>query len=220
MRRTVPIDLSEDEARELLLTELGTAEYQNAKPTLIDQAGQAIGDWFAALFSGEGPQAPPAVPFLIALGLVALLITVALLIYGVPRRNRRAAALGGLFGEEERRAASTIRADARAAARRGDWPLAITEAYRAIARALAERELVTTLPGTTAREFAVLATRPFPAEAVALQSAASAFDEVRYLGHPGSRAQYDEVSALDAHLQGARPLLPEPASPAAVGAPK
>lgn len=209
MRLEVPIDLGEDEARDQLLGELSKPEYHNAKPTLVDYIGQAIADWFAGLFSGDVGGTPPLVPFLIALGVVAIVVTIALLVYGVPRRNRRVHALGGMFGEEERRSAAELRSAARAAAGLGDWSLAIAEMFRATARGLAERELVTTTPGTTAREFALLAARPFPVETAALQTAASAFDDVRYLGQPGSREAFASIAALEERLRGAKPLLPE-----------
>src|SRR5690606_15421147 len=107
------------------------------------------------------------------------------------------------------RTAAELRAAARAAAGRGDWATAIAEQYRAIARGLAERELVHSLPGTTAREFAVLAGGVFPEEAAALRIAADAFDGVRYLGRPGDRDRFDAVTALEGRLRAARPTLPE-----------
>jgi len=205
----VPIELGDDEARELLLRELSKAEYQNAKPTLIDRIAQAIGDWLTGLLSGTGGDTPAFVPFVIALGIVAAVIIIVLVVYGAPRRNRRTGAIGGLFGDAERRSAAELRAAARAAADRADWTTAIAEQYRATARGLAERELVHALPGTTAREFAVLAARVFPAEAASLQTAAGAFDRVRYLGRPGDRDAFHAVVALDDRLRTARPSLPE-----------
>lgn len=213
-----PIDIAEDEARDLLLGELSRTEYQQAKPTLIDEVAQAIGQWLVDLLSGQTGDAPPLIPFLIALGVVAVVVVIAVLVYGVPRRNRGAAVLGGLFGEDESRSAAELRDAARAAAARADWLTAIAEAYRATARGLAERELVRTLPGTTAREFAHLAAIPFPAERDELDAAARAFDDVRYLGRPGGRAEYEAVLALEARLRASRPHLPGTVDAATAGA--
>ena len=209
MRRAVPIELAEDEARDLLLGELSRAEYENAKPTLIDEIGAAIADWLTGLLAAEPGATPPLVPFLIALGVVAVIVAIALIVYGVPRRNRRTDALGGLFGEDERRTAAELRRAGQDAARRSDWSLAIAETYRAIARGLAERELVTTVPGTTAREFAGLAADSFPAEQAALDAAAQAFDSVRYLGGTGARDTYESPAAPEPRLRETRPQLPE-----------
>jgi hypothetical protein len=138
---------------------------------------------------------------------VAAAIVAAFLLFGVPRRGRRSAATGALFGEEDDRSASAIRAAADAAAAREEWTLAIEELFRSIARGLAERTVVTTSPGTTARDFAARAGSSFPPLADRLAAAASAFDEVRYLGREGTEAAYRETSSLESELRTARPVL-------------
>jgi len=182
--------------------ELSKPEYAQAKPTPIDELGRAIADWFQGLLSGTG-STPPIVGILIVLGVLVVALVIVFLITGLPHADRRLRAVGALFGESEGRSAAELRADAAAAAGREDWPTAIAERYRAAARGLDERGLVVSLPGTTAHDFARRAAERFPDEAGALDAAADAFDRVRYLGEPGSRAQYETVAALDDRLQAA-----------------
>ena len=100
-----------------------------------------------------------------------------------------------------------MRRDAEAAARASDHALATAEMFRAIARGLAERTVLTTMPGTTAHDFAVRAGRAFPQQAGALATASGAFDDVRYLGGTGSAEAYLQVAALEAELRATKPIL-------------
>jgi hypothetical protein len=114
-----------------------------------------------------------------------------------------------LLGENDRRTARQLRRDAERAAAVGDWSLAIAERYRAIARALDERTIVTALPGTTAHGFARSAARQFPDQGAQLEAAADRFDRVRYLGRAGTADDYALVRTLDETLDAARSPLPE-----------
>ena len=203
-----PLEPLPDEARDWLIVELAKPEYQAAKPTLIDMIGQAIRDWLATLFTGSAG-APPLAAILVTLAIVTGIVVVAIVVSGPPRANRRSARTDTLFGVEEARTAAAMRADAEAAARRGDWSAAIADRYRAIARSLTERDVVHAMPGTTAREFATLAAAAFPSESGRLDRAAAAFDDVRYLGRRGGEPEYRELAELDARLAAARPVLEE-----------
>ncbi|HWM35317.1 MAG TPA: DUF4129 domain-containing protein [Pseudolysinimonas sp.] len=212
----VPVDPDAPEAREWLADELSKAPYQSAKPTFIDVLAQQIFGWFDDLvdwLSGAGG-APGAggPPFWILAVLipVAVIAVLAFLVYGVPRLNRRSRVTGTLFGEDDIRDAAALRRAAQTAADAGDYTTAVAELFRALARSLAERSLVHTDPGTTASAFAGRAATVFPAEADALRAGARDFDAVRYLGHPGTREQWDALRALEARVRSARPAL-EPA---------
>jgi len=206
----VPVDPEPPEARDWLIDELAKPIYQAAQPTLFDRIAQAIRDWLNSLQFGE-VQGPPALGLgAVVIGVVVALV-VAFLIFGLPRFNRRSRVTGSLFGEDDERTAERMRRDAEAAASRGDWATAIAEAFRALARGLAERTIVTTTPGTTARDFAVRAGVAFPDSASALAAAAVVFDDVRYLGRPGDARQYAELAALESRLRTAKAALPEPA---------
>lgn len=201
--RDVPVEPEPDEAREWLITELSKPSYQAAQPTLLDRISQAIGEWFNSLTLPDGP---PGAGLAVVLGLVVAGIVIALLIFGLPRLNRRSRVTGALFGDDDDRDAATMRRDAAAAAARGDHTLAVAEQFRAIARELAERLVVTTFPGTTARGFAQQAGTVFAAEQTRLFEAAVVFDAVRYLGAAGTAAQYDELVSLDTELRSLKPV--------------
>lgn len=201
--RDVPIEPEPDDAREWLITELSKPSYQAAQPTLLDRISQAIGDWFSSLTLPDGP---PGAGLGVVLALIVGAIVIALLIFGLPRLNRRSRVTGALFGDDDDRDAATMRRDAAAAAARGDHTLAVAEQFRAIARGLAERLVVTTFPGTTARGFAAQAGTVFETERERLVDAAVVFDAVRYLGASGTPEQYDELVALDTELRTRKPV--------------
>jgi hypothetical protein len=202
----VPVDPDPPEAREWLIDELAKPVYQAAQPTLFDRIAKAIADWIASLQFGD-VQGPPAFGLAVILTLVVVGIVVAILIFGVPRRNRRSAVAGSLFGDDDDRSAARIRQDAEAAAANGDFSAALVEMFRAVARGLAERTIVTTTPGTTARDFARRAGLVFPDLGGRLVDSAAVFDGVRYLGRPGTEEQYRAMASLEGALRSARPTL-------------
>jgi len=201
---TVPVDPDAEQARELLVRELAKPVYRAAEPTWFDRLSAAVGDWLASLLE-SGPGGTPAIAWtVIVLALVAAVVA-AYFIFGPPSVNRRSTIVGGLFGDDDSRSAQTLRAAADRAAAAGDWVIAIEEMFRAIARALSERAIVSTMPGTTASAFATSASGPFPETAAELASAAASFDAVRYLGRPGSRAEFDALTELERQLRASTP---------------
>ena len=202
----VPVQPTPPEAVEWLIEELAKPEYQAARPTPLDLIAKAIADWFASLFVGASAT-PPVVIIAIIAGVVVIGIVVLLLVFGIPRRNRRSAIAGDLFGGDDRRDAAQLRADAATAAGRGDWVAAIADRFRALARAIGDREVVAVLPGATARECANGAASAFPAETAPLMAASAAFDRVRYLSEPGDEAGYRAIVELDDRIAATRPTL-------------
>ncbi len=205
---SVPVDPDRPSARRLLADELAKAEYQRAKPTWFDQLVGGLKEWIDSLQFGNA-QGPPAFGMLVLLIVIAVVLIIAFLIFGLPRLNRRSAVTGALFGEDDARTAAQIRAAGEAAAARGDYAVAIAEMYRSIARGLAERTVLSTSPGTTAHDFATRAATAFPTQAADLAASAAAFDDVRYLGGAGSREQYDLVERLERALRAAKPAALE-----------
>ncbi len=206
---TPPLDPTSEHAHQQLQNELSKPEYQQAQPTLLDY----IRDWLQNLLQSLFPQhagAPgvPAINFVpIAIILVVVVVVViAFIVFGLPRLNRRSKVAGALFGEDDDRPSQAMRRAAVAAAASGDWATAIAEQFRAIARALSERTIVMTFPGTTAHGFASQAGAAFPDFSQRLAAAADSFDGVRYLGGAGTEAEYRAVSALDDDLRHARAL--------------
>lgn len=211
--RSVPVEPDADQGRQWLTDELAKPVYQQAKPTLFDLISQAVGDFFASLFDGAGG-VTGALGLTIVLLVVAALVVVAFLVFGRPRLERRRAASALLFGENDTRDAAALTRSAEAAARSGDFTLAIAEMFRALARTLDERTLVDLTPGTTAGGFARAASAVFPDAADRLHAAAGSFDEVRYLGRTGSAPDYEGLAELRSRLLTARPKSAELAVPA------
>lgn len=206
----VPVDPDAPEARDWVLDELSKAPYQAAQPSLLDLIGawlmDRLGEILEFLFGGAGALGEGGAPLWLALLIpVAVLVVIAFLVYGVPRLNRRRPAAGALFGEDDERDAAAMRRDAERAAGAGDFATAIAELFRALARGLAERTLVTTHPGTTASEFARRAAAVFPDAGEDLRACSAGFDAVRYLGHPGTREQWERIATLERRLRAARP---------------
>ena len=81
---------------------------------------------------------------------------------------------------DDDRTAAQLRADADAAAARGDWRSAVIDRFRAVVRSLEERVVLDVRPGRTADEAAAVAGLRFPAEADALRRGARLFDDVCY----------------------------------------
>ena len=202
----VPVDPDAPDATEWLITELSKPEYQAAKPTLFDRIAQAISDWFQSLELGSA-NTPPAVALTVIFVIVAAGLVVALLIFGLPRLNRRSRVTGALFGDDDARSAARMREAAQRAAQRGDYSAAVVEMFRAIARGLAERTIVTTTPGTTARGFAENTGLAYPALARRLADAAANFDGVRYLDRTASEAEYQAIAALERDIHSAKSTL-------------
>ena len=204
----VPVDPDGDQARQWIIDELSKPEYQAAKPTWWDLLIKSFWDWISSLdLTGGGALQTPLMTALIVVVVAA--IVAAFIIFGRPRRNRRSAIIGSLFGQDENRDAAALRRAASAAAAERNWTLAIEELFRALARMLAERVIVTTDPGTTAHGFAARASALFPESAGQLDKGADAFDAVRYLGLDGTEPDYDALVALERTLRTAQPVRAE-----------
>jgi hypothetical protein len=209
--RDVPVDPDDEQARRWLDDELGRGDepYQPPEPP---GWWQDFLDWLERLLSGIGaPETPTpgfqtgqAVGIVVAIILIVAILVVAFAIFGLPRLRRRSTVTGDLFGEDDDRSALQLRTAAQRAADAGDYTSAVIELFRSLARDLAERGIVVTFPGTTARDFARRTGLVFPAATDRLADAAAVFDQVRYLGGVGTVDQWRRMSALDAELRAAR----------------
>lgn len=202
----VPVDPEAPEAREWLIQELAKPVYQEAKPGWFDLVVDAFWDWIQSLEFGDF-EGPPAFGLGVIVVVIIAGLIVAFFVFGMPRLNRRSKVTGTLFGENDDRDAAAMRRAAEDAAARGDYTTAIAELFRSIARGLAERTIVITMPGTTAHDFSVRAADSFPQFTERLAAAATAFDEVRYLGGEGTADQFAALSSLERDLRTARPVM-------------
>ncbi|GAA5148705.1 hypothetical protein GCM10025768_10790 [Microbacterium pseudoresistens] len=203
----LPLVPDGDAARQQAEQELSKTAYVEARPTLFDEWARAIVDFLGTLFSPRGGEALGPLALVIAgIVIVGALIAV-LIIWGRPRRSfTRRSAIGDLLGSSDGRSAAQLRDDAESRARSRDWDEAIVLRYRALARALQERELISPAPGATAQRIAREASAPFPHEADALGAAAAWFDDVRYLRHPGTADRYRTLADTDDRLANTRPV--------------
>jgi hypothetical protein len=205
-----PLNPTAVEARNQLLHELAKLGYREAQPSWIQEIGTWLENLFDSLFGHANlPSGGPNLIILIVAVLVIAAAVVGFLVFGLPRINRRSSLKGALFGEDDDRDSDALRTAARRAAADGDFTTAIEELFRAIARGLSERTVLTTFPGTTAHGFAQEAERAFPDFGPDLRFAADSFDGVRYLGATGTESQWLQLNALDTRLSAARPVLEE-----------
>jgi hypothetical protein len=208
--REVPVDPDAEQARDWLAEELAKTKYQERPeqeqgPSWIDEVLDAVTRFLNSL---GGEQTVPFWVVLLVVVAVAVII-VAFLVFGVPKLRARSGVVDDdeLFEADDHRDAAAMRRDADAAAKAGDWAEAIAERFRAIARSLHERALLSTLPGSTAHDVARRAAQSLPEHGAALERAAHDFDSVRYLGAAGDRERYARLVELDRTLERTRPLM-------------
>jgi len=203
----LPAALTPDapDAQRWLQQELSNPAYEAARPTWFDRASAAFFDWLNNLTAPTGEGLGPWLGVIVTV-LVLAALAAAWLIFGAPRLNRRSGLPTSLFGEQDHRSADDMRRAGATAAASGDWSLASTELFRALARGLFERTVLIVTPGTTAHGFAARAATAFPSHGDALTDAARVFDEVRYLNGVGTEAGYRQMLALDAALRNATPV--------------
>ena len=201
----VPVDVGRDEAREAAARELSDPAYAAARPSFFDRVFNWIGDRLGELFNTVGTLGPGSVAGLVVLVLLAALAVVIIRLR-VGKVTRTSRGRSGVFAGQELAAADHRRAADDAAAR-GDLGLAVLERFRAIVRELEERGVLDEVSGRTVDEIAARAGRALPANAAALGTAASIFDDVLYGGRPAIVDGYRFLVTLDNEVQSARPAL-------------
>lgn len=199
-----------DEARRWAEQELQDQRYADAKPTWFDYLAEDVAEFISSLFSPDtGQQAGNVALIIVTVVIVAALITV-LILWGRPRVSRRVKRRDtDLLGARDNRTAAQLRADAARSARDGDWDTATVLRFRALARALLERDIIDPDPGATAQAIAREAALVFSAQRVELTAAAGAFDDVRYLRRPASEQSYRALAEIDDRLASLHPAMRE-----------
>jgi hypothetical protein len=199
-----------DEARRWAEQELQDPRYADAKPTWFDYLAEDVAEFISSLFSPDtGEQVGNVALVIVTVVIVAALITV-LILWGRPRGSRRIRRRDtDLLGARDHRTAAQLRADAARSARDGDWDTATVLRFRALARALLERDIIDPAPGATAQAIAREAAVAFSEQSVELTAAAGAFDDVRYLRHPASEQSYRALADLDDRLSSLHPAVLE-----------
>ena len=203
--RDVPLTPSADEAREWAQAELAKAIY-NDEPTLLERLLDWLGRLWRELLSWNEDVGPVVLP-LVVLAVVLLLIGAGILIGGPVRRRRlRQQATSAVVLDGDERTAKELRAAAEAAARAGDFSLAVLERFRALVRSLDERVVLEDRPGRTAHEAATDAGHGLPDCAQDLLAASQTFDAVCYGNIRATQDDYERVVGVDEQVAAARPV--------------
>lgn len=208
MRFDIPVDPDAETAREWAREELGKREYTTGTgrnfvddffewvSNLLDSLGNNIG----GSWGGWG--------LLATVVIAAVVIGLAVwLIVGPLRRSRGRSVHEEELGDPTLTSAALL-ASATAAAKAGDWNLAVIEAYRALVRSLSEREIIDAKPGMTAFEAALAASSSMPAIASAIHEDADVFDAVRYGHLAATQDHYEHVLATRVAAKSARAEVP------------
>lgn len=201
---TPPLTPDSDEARGLLAGELSKPQYRVEPPNWFDELMSNFVNWIMSLLGG-GDGTLNWIFLTVLVLIVAALIVFAFLVFGKPSLNRRSRVTGDLFGVAETRTAEELRAASQKAAQRGDWNEAYVLRFRALARSLNERTIVQHSPGTTAKQFARLASRALPELTQGFEQASDVFDLVRYLGGVADEQRYAQLVELDERAEQLRP---------------
>ena len=102
-------------------------------------------------------------------------------------------------------ASAAHRAAADRHADRGEWTDAVLERFRAVARQLEERAIITPSTGRTADELAAEAALRLPQLGADLTASARTFDDVCYGHRPGTPEADARLRSLDESVRAARP---------------
>ncbi len=199
-----PVVPDADTARTWLERELAESVYHR-QPSLL----RRFLDWLGSLFDDlPGLPVDGRTAALVVVGVLVALALVALWVSGPVRRSRRLRTAGAVLDATDRRSAGQLRADADAAAARGDWASAVADRFRAVVRSLEERVVLDERPGRTAHEAVDAASQRLPDAADDLRRAAALFDDVVYGEHlPGADADA-WLREVDARVGALRPLSP------------
>jgi hypothetical protein len=200
-----PPPVDRDQARELARRELQKQIYHRDEPSAFDRILRKINDWISSLLNHAPGNHSSGTSWIALVGLLVLLVLVAVAIwYRVGNLQGNSAERDALLDDRP-----TTAQDHRAAAERhaaaGEWPEAIRERLRAIARDLEERVIVEPRPGRTADELASEAGAALPDHAEELTQGVRIFDDVWYGGRTGDAEGYQRLTDLDRRLRSARP---------------
>ncbi|PJI94284.1 DUF4129 domain-containing protein [Luteimicrobium subarcticum] len=206
----VPVTPDAPTAQRWLRDELSHSEYHEHTSIL-----QRILRWLADLFDAQAhPHLPTGLLALVGVAIALVLVAVVVRYAGPTRRTARATTAKAVLVDDAR-TATQIRAAADDAGRRGDWPLAVVERFRAVVRSLEERAVLDEVAGRTADEAAHAAAALLPDQADGLARGARLFDDVLYGDRVATADDHATLLALDRAVTAARPRRTSPA-PAAV----
>jgi predicted lipid-binding transport protein (Tim44 family) len=200
----VPVDIDRDTARRAAAEELSDPKYRDARPNILQQVGQWLGEQLEKLLNGLSSVVPGGI-FGLLLILVLLIVLVVVIRLRTGKVARAVRAERAVFGGK-RQSADDYRRSAAEAAAGGRYDDAVRDRFRAVVRALEERALLDVRSGRTADEAAAEAGALLPNVADALRQGARLFDDVHYGGRDGTEAAYRTLTELDERCRRERPV--------------
>jgi Domain of unknown function (DUF4129) len=187
--------LTRDGAAHAAHEELSKHVYQQARPSVGQEALSAVWRWLLSAYDRIVSVTPG--------GAVGLLVIVAVLAAAAVVFAQRRGVARGLRGRHtglETPADATpgqLRAEADAFAARGQWAEAVRARLRAVVRTFEERGILDARPGRTAAEVAAEAGSARPEWREGLFRAAQAFGEIWYGHRPATAADDALLRELD-----------------------
>ncbi|WP_328444776.1 DUF4129 domain-containing protein [Amycolatopsis sp. NBC_00438] len=203
--RDVPVDIDRDTARRAAQEELTDPKYQQARPSVLQQVAQWLGEQLEKLLNGLSSVVPGGIFGLLLI--VVLLIVLVVVIRLRTGKIARAARADRLVFDGKRQSADDYRRSAAEAAAAGRYDDAVRDRFRALVRALEERALLDARSGRTADEAAAEAGVLLPNVASELRQGARLFDDVHYGGREGTEAAYRTLTELDERCRRERPVV-------------
>jgi hypothetical protein len=206
MIQYTPPPVGREQARELARHELRKQIYHRDEPSFLDRLLRRITDWLDSVLDRvPGNHTGGSGSWVALVVLLAILALIAAAVWWRMGNVRRNAAERASLLEDAPTTAADHRAMAERHAAAGEWPPAIRERLRAIARDLEERVIVEPRPGRTADELADEAGAALPDHADELRTGVRIFDDVWYGGRTGDAGGYERLTELDRRLRAARP---------------
>lgn len=203
--------IGRDQAQRLAQEELRNSIYRKNQPSLLSRFVQRVSDWLQNVLGfhpgsnvGHG-KASTGTGWLAIVAILVIILLVILFIWWRAGRLRGNPNTREALLEERISRPDEHREAAEAFAAAGDWPNAVRERLRAIARDLEERVIVEPRPGRTADELGTEAAAALPEHASALAVAVRTFDDVSYGDRPGTAESYRQVADTDEAIRRARP---------------
>lgn len=198
----IPVGLDRDDARRRAMEELAKAKY-GGSPGWFDEAVDRIFRLLSRLSQlyrrmvaaqqggGEG------INWGFVVAVTVLLLACALVIWKVGRPKWRHRPSDASLELDASTRPADYRAQAEAAASRGDWRAAVRDRFRAIVRELEDRTILQVRPARTAWEAAYSAVRLMPGSQAALFDGADLFNRVVYGEQPADEASYARMVLVD-----------------------
>lgn len=204
----VPIRIDRDEAQRLAEVELAKNKYDSGPPEWLNKVGEwleKLFNWIVSLLNWSARARQPGGGgginwgFVIAVGVLLILIAIVVWKVGLPRWRKPTDSDDGL-DLDPTRAPSDYRSTSEIAAQQENWAAAVRDRYRALVRDLEIRTILDVRPARTAWEAAYSAARVLPDSTEDLYTGADLFNDVVYGDRPAGEQHYLTLVGIDTRV--------------------